>query len=221
MRKDNMQSLPFPCSRVAMLGVLMGLAISAAGCNKPVASTALVSDGNIDEGSPTAKVTVVEYASVACPFCARVNHDIMPTFMAKYVVPGKVHYIYRPMMTGNPSVATAGHLLAQCAGKEKALKVIDAIMRSQDEMNKGGAPEQYANARPVLLTIAQSVGISEEQFDKCIQDPKGILVLNNINDEALKAGVASTPTFFVNDKQMELKKGDISDFDAAIQPVLK
>ncbi len=207
--------------RTIALGLVMGLALIATGCSKSGASTATVSANDMSEGVPTAKVTVVEYASVACPICARVNQEIMPAFKAKYVDTGKVRYVYRPMMTGNESVATAGHLLAQCAGKDKFFKVVDAIMRSQDEMNQGGAPEQYVNARPVLLGIAQSAGLSEEQFSTCIQDPKGITALNDINEQALKDGVEATPTFFVNGKKMELHKGDITDFDAAIQPLLK
>lgn len=216
-----MQTLLSKFARVAGFGLALGLALTAAACSKSAPSTAAVSSTDISEGSPTAKITVVEYASVACPICARVNHDIMPAFKAKYVDPGKVRYVYRPMMTGNPAVATAGHLLAECAGKDKVFKVIDAVMRSQDEMNQGGAPEQYVSARPVLLDIAKSVGLSEDQFNTCIADPKGIQALNDENDAALKAGVDATPTFFVNGKKMELKKGDITDFDAAIQPLLK
>jgi len=209
-------------TRLAGLGLIMGLAIAASGCSKSSNTAAsAVSSTDASEGVANAPVTVVEYASVACPICARVNHDIMPQFKAKYVDTGKVHYVYRPMMTGNPAVATAGHLLAQCAGKDKYFKVIDAVMRSQDEMNQGGAPEQYVNARPVLLGIAQSAGLSEDQFNSCITNSKGIQALNDENDAALKAGVDATPTFFVNGKKMELKKGDISDFDAAIQPLLK
>ena len=121
---------------------------------------------------------MVEYASVILPDLRRVV-DLMPAFKAKYVEPGKVRYIYRPMMTGNPAVATAGHLLAQCAGKDKFFKVIDAVMRSQDEMNQGGAPEQYVNARPVLLGIAQSAGLSEDQFNTCVTNAKGIQALSN------------------------------------------
>ena len=205
--------------RIVAMGLALGLALIATGCSKSGSSTATVSPNDMSEGSPTAKVTVVEYASVACPICARVNQDIMPAFKAKYVDPGKVLYIYRPMMTGNPSVATAGHLLAQCAGKDKFFKVVDAIMRSQDQM--GGEQTGYSNARPVLLDIAKSAGLSEDQFTTCVEDPKGIKALDKVNEDALKAGVEATPTFFVNGKKMELHKGDITDFDAAIQPLLK
>ncbi len=205
--------------RTIALGLVMGLALLATGCSKSGSSTATVSPNDMSEGSPTAKVTVVEYASVACPICARVNQDIMPAFKAKYVDTGKVRYVYRPMMTGNEQVATAGHLLAQCAGKDKFFKVVDAIMRAQDEM--GGEQTGYSNARPVLLDIAQSAGLSEDQFTTCITNPKAITALDDVNTQALKAGVEATPTFFVNGKKMELHKFDITDFDAAIQPLLK
>ncbi len=171
-------------------------------------------------GNPKAPVTIIEYASVACPYCANFNATVMPELKAKYIDTGKVRYIYRPMMTGKQDVATAGHLLAQCAGKDKFFKVVDAIMRSQGEMDQGGPPEQYVNARPVLLGIAQSAGLSEDQFNTCVSNPKGIQALNDINDQALKAGVDATPTFFVNGKKMEQPQ-TISDFDNAIQPLLK
>ena len=205
--------------RLLALGLALGVALIATGCSKSGSSAAAVSPTDMSEGAPAAKVTVVEYASVACPICARVNQEIMPQFKAKYVDPGKVRYVYRPMMTGNPSVATAGHLLAECAGKDKFFKVVDAVMRSQDQM--GGEQTGYANARPVLLDIAKSVGLSEDQFNTCITNAKAIQALNDVNDQALKAGVDATPTFFVNGKKMELQKGDISDFDNAIQPLLK
>ncbi len=217
---DTMHTLFSKSARVLAVGLVAGLTLMLAGCGKR-STAAAVSADDMSEGSPTAKVTVVEYASVACPICARVNQEVMPQFKAKYVDPGKVRYIYRPMMTGNASVATAGHLLAQCAGKEKFFKVVDSIMRSQAEMDQGGPPEQYVNARPVLLGVAQAAGLSEEQFDSCIRNPAGIRALDDANDKALKAGVDATPTFFVNGKKMEMHKGDISDFDAAIQPLLK
>jgi predicted DsbA family dithiol-disulfide isomerase len=83
----------------------------------------------------------------------------------------------------------------------------------------GGEQTRYANARPVLLDIAQSVGLSEDQFNTCITDPKAIQALNDENDAALKAGVEATPTFFINGKKIE--GHDMADLDKAIQPLLK
>ncbi|WP_443750570.1 thioredoxin domain-containing protein [Asticcacaulis solisilvae] len=207
--------------RALALGALAGIALLAAGCSQGP-STDKIGSGDMSAGKADAPITVVEYASVACPICARMNQAAMSTFMSKYVDTGKVHYIYRPMMTGNPAVSVAGHLLAQCAGPDKSFKVVDAIMRSQEEMDQGSShPEEYANARTVLTRIAQSVGLTDEQFNKCVTDPKGVQALNDAHDKAIKDGVDGTPTFFVNGKKIPLQKYDMSDLDNAIQPLLK
>ncbi len=203
--------------RVTALAAAAALTLTA--CSKDP-STDSISAGEFTMGNQAAKVTVVEYASVACPLCAQFNKTVMPQFTSKYIDSNEVRYVYRPMMTGNPAVATAGHLLAGCAGKDKTFHVIDAIMKGQEAM--GGEETGYANARPVLLEIGKSVGLSEEAVDKCITNPQGIDTLNKANDKALKDdGVDGTPTFFVNGKKLTRTKGDISDFDNAIQPLLK
>lgn len=213
-----MQMLVSKSLRLGGAGLALGVTLLAAGCGKSGGATATVSANDMSEGAANAPVTVVEYASVACPICALTNQQIMPAFKAKYVDTGKVRYVYRPMMTGNPAVATAGHLLAQCAGKDKFFHIVDAIMRSQDKM--GGEQTGYANARPVLVDIAKSAGMSEDQFQTCVTDPKGIEALNDMNNKARDAGVDATPTFFVNGKRMEQPQS-IGDFDKVLQPLLK
>ncbi|MDC7683972.1 thioredoxin domain-containing protein [Asticcacaulis sp. BYS171W] len=206
--------------RSALTG-LMGLtALSLAACGQS-GPTGKISVDEITAGKADAPVTVVEYASVACPICAQVNETITPALMKKYVETGKVRYVYRPMMTGNAAVAAAGHMLANCVAKDKALTVVDAIMRAQPEMDQGGAPEQYANARPVLLRIAQSTGMNETQFNACVTDPDGLSKLNDLNQDALSAGVTGTPTFMVNGKTVQITRNDASELEAAIEPLLK
>lgn len=215
-------SAPFSrlLSRLAVFGALATLALTATACAKKADPTA----GEMTMGNPQAKVVLVEYASVACPICAHVNETVMPEVRAKYIDTGKVLYVYKPMMTGNGPVATAGHLLAQCAaakgGKDKYFAVVDAIMRSQQAM--GGEETGYANARTVLAGIAQSAGLTPEEYNTCINDPKAIKVLNDKSNKYLEEDkVDRTPTFFVNGTKMTMVKGDISDFDNAIQPLLK
>ena len=208
-----MKKLSF--GHAALLGLVAGAMLLVAGCSKKPSAAA---GDDMSMGDPKAKITIVEYASVACPICGRVNDTIMPEFKKRYVDTGKVHYVYRPMMTGNQAVATAGHLLAACAGKDKYFSVIDAVMRSQQEMDAGGPPEQYTNARPVLLNIAKSVNMSDADFNKCITDPKGIDHLNDLNQQYLtKDGIEGTPTFFVNGKKISGIPNDIGFFEDAIK----
>ena len=204
--------------RVSGAVAFMGLALLASGCNKGGSAGAVGAD-EMSMGPADAKVTVIEYASVACPICGHVNETVMPEFKAKYIDSGKVRYVYRPMMTGNPAVAAAGHMLAECAGKDKYFTVIDQVMRSQEAM--GGEETGYANARPVLFSIGQSLGMSEDAFNKCITDEKGLKRLNDLNQQYMtKDGVNGTPTFVINGKKLDRIPLNIGDFDAALKPAL-
>lgn len=204
--------------RVIGASAAIGLALLVSGCEKKN-STGTVAADEMSMGQATAPITVIEYASVACPICGHVNETVMPEFKAKYIDSGKVRYVYRPMMTGNPAVAAAGHLLAECAGKDKYFNVIDAVMRSQEAM--GGEETGYANARPVLFSIGQSLGMSEQAFNTCITNEKGLTRLNELNQQYMtKDGVTGTPTFFINGKKFDRIPQNIADFDAALKPYL-
>ena len=66
-------------------------------------------------GNPKAPVTVVEYASAACPHCAAWNKDNWPAFRDKYVATGKVKYVFREILTNPAEYALAGFLIGRCA----------------------------------------------------------------------------------------------------------
>ena len=90
---------------------------------KPNDSTA----ADMSLGSPTAPVTVMEYASPSCPHCAHFNEAIFPAFKAKYVDTGKVRYVLREAPI-HPDLDAAAFLLARCAGPAGYFKVIDGVM---------------------------------------------------------------------------------------------
>ncbi len=195
-------------------------AFSLAACNKGGAGDM---PDDMSMGSPTAKVTVVEYASVACPHCAAFNNEIFPAFKAKYIDTGKVRYIPREALTGNPTLAAAGFLLARCAGKDKYFFVTDAIYRAQDQIYEPGTDNMRSNAgHDVLLPIAQSAGLTPDQFTKCLSDDAATKALNDRVEKSFqKDGVESTPTFIVNGKKLSPGEKTLAQLDAVIQPLLK
>jgi protein-disulfide isomerase len=148
-------------------------------------------------GSPQARVTVIEYASVGCPHCAAWNNAVFPDFKAKYIDTGRVRFVVREMLTGVPAIATAGFMLARCAGPAKYFQVVDAIYRRQADMfQPGAAPGQ------ILEDIAKSAGLDEAAFQACIDDQKGLDALNaRVQRHANDDKVDSTPIFFVNGRR--------------------
>jgi protein-disulfide isomerase len=177
----------------AVLVIGLCLAAGLSSCKK--ASTG-AGDTDMTLGNPQAKVKMYEYASVACPICAKWNNEVFQTFKTKYIDSGQVYYTAREMLTHDPAAAAAGFLLARCAGKDKYFQITDAIYHQQPDM----FPADGSNhAREVLLRIAESAGFTEAQFDACVSDEAALAALNDrIDKEAKEYNVESTPTFVIN-----------------------
>jgi protein-disulfide isomerase len=196
--------------RVALLMALT--MFGAAACNKVGGGAGALPD-DMDMGNASAKVTVVEYASVGCPVCAKWQREVYPAFKAKYIDPGKIHYVFREMLVGGGAevqVAGAGFVLARCAGKDKYFAVNDAIFKDQEQA--------FEAPRETLLNIAKSMGMSEDAFNKCINDEAAIKALDaRVERHTRDDHVNSTPTFVINGKALEPGYHSLDEIDAAIK----
>ena len=198
-------------SRRLLLAATAALAI--AGCSKGAGAGPAA--GDMSMGDPNAPVKMVEYASLTCSHCARFNAEVFPEFKKQYIDTGKVHYTLREFLTPPQELAAAGFLLARCAGKDKYFQVTDAIYRAQDQMFTSG------DVRGTLLRIAQSAGLSEDQFNNCITDPKAIKALNDRVEKTNTADkIEGTPTFIVNGKKVADGEVTLQQLSAAIDPLL-
>lgn len=183
-------------SRNLALGLVAMLSVGAA------ANAAVPAHESDDMalGNPKAPVAVIEYASVGCPHCAAWNNDVWPAFKAKYVTTGRVRYVVREMLTGEPTLAAVGFMLARCAGPARYFPVVEAIYRRQASMFEAGAAPE-----PILRDIAKTAGgMTDAAFDACLGDDKGRVAVNaRAERHTSQDGVHSTPTFFVNGKRFE------------------
>ncbi len=184
-------------------------ALALAGCSKSGGATADASDMTL--GDPNAKVKIVEYASVTCSHCADFNNQVFPEFKAKYIDTGKVHYTFKEFLTPPAEVAAAGFLTARCAGKDKYFGVIDSLFHAQQEMFTSG------DMRGGLLRVAQSAGMTEEQFNKCVADEDALKALNDRVEKAARdQKISSTPTFVVNGEKVKEGAMTMAELDAAV-----
>ena len=206
-----------PGRRLALALVLAAAGLLAA-CHSGAASTGRDASNasEMSMGDPKAKVTLTEYASDTCSHCADFNQKTFPAFKAKYVDTGKVRYVFREFLTPPEQVSAAGFLLARCAGKDKYFQVVDAIFRAQPEMFSSG------DAHGVLLRIAQSAGLSEAQFNACVQNEASLKALaGRVQAAQDQAHIEATPTFLVNGVKLAPGEKSMAELDAAIQPLLK
>ncbi|HEY2177206.1 MAG TPA: thioredoxin domain-containing protein [Caulobacteraceae bacterium] len=201
--------MPIISRRLALLGMLTP-ALAACGNGGGGKSAPLPDDMSL--GNPAAKVTVVEYASVACPVCGRWYKEVFPAFKAKYIDSGKIHYIAREMLVGDANevaIAASGFLLARCAGKDKYFAVVGAIYASQ--------PGIYDDPNNTLMGIAKTVGLSEDQYSACIRDQAALNALSaRVAANVKRDNVNATPTFVVNGKALEAGYQPLTALDAAI-----
>jgi protein-disulfide isomerase len=181
-------------ARRTLLGLLAALGASAA-----LASAVAAQADDMSLGDRNAPVTVVEYASVGCPHCARWSNEVFAPFKAKFIDTGRVRFVVREMLTGEPDLAAAGFLVARCAGPAKYFEVIEAEYRRQALILDG-----EAKAGDVLAEIARSAGLSDAKFNACLDDAGALQALNaRAERHARQDGVDSTPTFFVGGKRIE------------------
>lgn len=196
--------------RTALIGGLL-LTPALAACGGNHAATAALPD-DMFLGNPNAKVTVVEYASVSCPVCGRWYREVFPDFRKKYIDTNKIKYVYREMLVGGTdevALAASGFLLARCAGKDKYFSIVDAIYQNQQSL--------YQQPREVLLNIAKSAGLTEDQFNACVKDEKATTALAKRVDANSKIdNVDSTPTFVINGTKLAPGVRTLAELDAAI-----
>ena len=195
--------------KLATLVLGLVLAASLTACQKKDGPAVTADDMSM--GNPAAKVTMIEYASVACPHCARFAIDVFPQFKAKYIDTGQVRYVAREALTGDRALAAAGFLIARCAGKDKYFQVVDAVYRAQQEIFTTGEPHA------VLLNIARSAGMTDSQFESCIKDETALNALNARWERYVKDDkINGTPTFVINGKVFDKGEMSLKELDDAV-----
>jgi len=205
---------------LAFIGVGVAVGFSVADSNRPVlAQSAMQAElmkpgplGDMSLGDEKAPVTIIEYASMTCPHCANFHETTYPELKKKYIDTGKVRFIFREFPLDQ--LAAAAFMLARCGGKERYFPMVETLFQQQ---------RTWAVQRPLqpLMAIGKQAGLSESGFNECLKNQQ---VLDGIEDvrkrAAEKLNVQSTPTFFVNGKQLR-GAATLAEFEKEMAPYLK
>lgn len=184
--------------RSALGGLALSGALPSALSAQRMSDKILSEAGPLPErvfGSPDAKVTVIEYASLTCHHCRDFHLKNWPAVKAKYVDTGKVRFILREFPLDQ--VALGGAMLARCAKDDNWYAVVDTLFRQDSDW------AHAANPLEGLRGLMTKSLMTNAQFEACLADQALQDKITTVARGGTIAGVTSTPTFFINGKKYQ------------------
>lgn len=158
----------------------------------PPQQTVNVTGLGYDQGSPTARVTVVEFSDFGCGYCRRFHESTFPVLKEEFVDTGRVRWKYVPFSIGMFPNGSEAALAGDCAGEQGGFLAMKAqLYASQAEWR--GSREPFE----LFQRFAESQGLDGGRFAACLLDEQRHRRLETSNRTASQLGVRGTPTFFV------------------------
>lgn len=166
-----------------------GSKTTPAGTNDPLIAAA---DKGRIAGDSSAKTWVIIASDFQCPFCRQWHTESYKQFVDEYVRTGKVKVAYINYPLGQHQNAVPTAIAAMCASAQnKFWQYHDALFDTQTRWQSMPQP------RPVLDSIARSVGVEFASWSKCVDSEKTRPLVFADRDRAAQSGVQSTPTFII------------------------
>ena len=163
-------------------------------------------------GRPDAPVTIVQYASLTCPYCRRFHKETFPQLKRAYIDTGKVRYILREFPIGKASGAAT--IALRCTKPEKYLELYGKFLEQQPAW-----VSQEVRLDPIFK-VASQVGMTRQQFDACRENQAMIDGLKWVKDRGRKLGVIGTPNFFVEGTLVK-KVLTIEEIRGLVEPIVQ
>ena len=150
-------------------------------------------------GSDDAFVKIKVFSSLTCPHCANFHIKVVSEIKKEYIKSGKVQLIFIDFPL-DQAAFNASKLL-HCLDKKKQITFLDTIYETQNVWTNGS---NIDDINKNLKKIVKNLGISSEQFDKCLIDEViSDKILNDRIEANKKYSINSTPTIIINEKKLE------------------
>ena len=155
-------------------------------------------------GNPNAKVTLVNYDDLQCPFCSRMHSTLMQEILPEYGDRIKIVYKDFPLSMHPWAVHSANN--ANCLAVENGSaywEFADYVHANQKAIS-GAQDVQKSKAEldRIALDLGKKHGVDMTRLQACIKDqPDTLLKASMAEGEAL--GLNATPTMFINGQKLE------------------
>ena len=166
------------------------------------------------QGSPTAKVWVIEVSDFQCPFCRQWHEETYQKLRDQFVKTGKVRLAYVNFPLAQHKYALPAAEAAMCAGAQgKFWQVHDALFANQAKWETLPAPA------PFFESLARAAGVNVARWRQCVQSRKMTALIMADQDRARVAGASSTPSFIIGN-QLLVGTQPIENLRSAIDSAL-
>jgi protein-disulfide isomerase len=144
------------------------------------------------KGDPKAKVLIVVFGDLTCPYCRMFNSEILPLIDKEFIQTGKVKLAYRNFFSHKgPAYREAALALICSQGQDKYWQMLDALAKSE------------SLDRSKIDQLAQGLGMDKKKFQACLDNKAANDLLADDLSSASKLGVYSTPTIFINGRLID------------------
>ncbi len=193
-----------------IIGVVLVVVISIAGLIKLASSSGSssslgikvppISKSDITKGNPEAKVTLIEYSDFQCSACAAYYPLIKQLFSD---FGDKIYFAYRffPLTSihKNAMISSQAAYAANLQGK--FFEMHDMLFQTQTSW------VQTDSAAETFAAYAKKLGLDSDKFKKDMNSNEAKNYVANSQNQATAIGINSTPTFFVNGRQLINPRG--------------
>ncbi len=169
-------------------------------------------------GNPKAPITMLEYAAPTCPHCAHFATTVMPRIKQEYIDTGKVFYIFRTFPLSATDGAIEG-IARVCLPADKYFQFLDLMFRNQPKWDPDGY--QVPDVGGAVKQMARIMGVTPEQADRCMTDPKEQQRINQVSQDAIsRYNITGTPTFVINGTVVTTAEGSWPQLKARFDSLL-
>lgn len=152
------------------------------------------------------------YEDFQCPVCADFE-NAQGDYLESLIEEKKATVVYHTLSFLGADSVRAANAAACSADEDKFLGLHKMLYQTQPRENSG------AWSNEALVAAGNSVGINSSTFEECVTGGTYADWVNNVAASAAQSDVNSTPTVFINGK--ELKRGndyyDRALFKAAVE----
>ncbi len=142
-------------------------------------------------GDADAPITIIEYASMTCPHCAKFHSETFADVKKEYIDTGKVYWVFREFPLDK--LALKSSMMARCVPPSMFFNLIEVLFVNQSRWIEADEPMK------ALEKTGRLAGMTPALFEECTKNTElEMHVLKNMQSGQNRWSVSATPTFIFN-----------------------